>query len=111
MSIKPQSLTTTDGECIAIEAIVKYKIQNPKKYLLEVEDAVDAINDVTQGVIKDLVMTRTWKEVKEITNDDIKSLVAPEAKEWGIKISYVTITSLVKARTYKIIGNQPWTAN
>lgn len=103
MSTKNQTLTTKDGEQITIESIVKYKIFNAKKYLLEVDDAIDAINDITQGKIKQLVNTKDWNEIRELKDIELKELVSNEAKDWGIKIFYVTITSLVKTRVYKII--------
>lgn len=106
MAIKNQSLTTLDEHAITIECIVKYKIFNAKKFLLEVEDSVDAINDVTQGKIKELVNGKTWDELKQLKDTEIKDAVHNEAKDWGIKIYYVTITSLVKTRIYKIINNQ-----
>ena len=105
MAIRNQSLTTLDCEQITIESIVKYKIINAKKYLLEVEDSIDAINDVTQGKIKDLVISKTWDELRLLKDAEIKELVQNEAKEWGIKIYYITITSLVKTRVYKLINN------
>jgi regulator of protease activity HflC (stomatin/prohibitin superfamily) len=105
MAIKNQSLTTKDEHQITIETIVKYKISNAKKYLLEVEDSIDAINDITQGKIKELIINRNWEEVKSLKDIEIKDLVSKEASEWGIKIYYITITSLVKARVYKIINS------
>ena len=105
MSIKNQSLTTKDEQPITIECIVKYKIINAKKFLLEVEDSKDAINDVTQGKIKELITNKTWEEVKLLKDTEIREAVVSEAKDWGIKIYYITITSLVKTRIYKIIND------
>jgi regulator of protease activity HflC (stomatin/prohibitin superfamily) len=105
MAIKNQSLTTLDGKQITIESIVKYKIINAKKYLLEVEDSIDAINDITQGKIKELVNAKNWADIRVLKDAEIKELVGNEAREWGIKIFYITITSLVETRVYKIINN------
>lgn len=105
MGIKNQSLTTIDQKEVTIEAIVKYKITNAKRFLLEVEDAVDAINDITQGKIKELVNQSTWEELMTLKDSQIKELVQDEAKEWGIKIYYITITDLVRTRCYKLIQN------
>jgi regulator of protease activity HflC (stomatin/prohibitin superfamily) len=109
MAIKNQSLTTLDGEQITIESIVKYKIVNAKKYILEVEDSIDAINDITQGKIKQIVNSKTWEEIRRLRDEEIRELVGNEAREWGIKIYYITITSLVKTRVYKLINNNSHT--
>lgn len=105
MSIQNQTLTTLDGEQITIEAIVKYKINNAKKYLLEVEDTTDAINDITQGKIKEIVTNKTWNEVRLLQDAEIKEAVSIETIKWGIKVYYITITSLAKARVYKLIND------
>lgn len=104
--MRNQSLTTKDEQQITVEAIVKYKISNAKKFLLEVEDSVDAISDITQAKIKDLVMHKTWEEVKELQDSEIKDLVINEVKDFGVKVFYITVTSLVKTRVYKFINNQ-----
>ena len=105
MGIKNQSLTTSDQKEVTIEAIVKYKITNAKKFLLEVYDADDAINDITQSKIKELVNLSTWDELMILKDSKIKEAVSDEAKEWGIKIYYITITDLVRTRCYKLIQN------
>jgi regulator of protease activity HflC (stomatin/prohibitin superfamily) len=105
MGIKNQSLTTEDGIEITIEAIVKYKVSNPKKFLLEVYDADDAINDVAQSKIKEIVNTNTWEQIRKLKDSEIKELVQKESTEWGIKIYYITITDLVRTRCYKLINS------
>jgi len=100
-----QSLTTADDKNVTLSAIVKYKISNPKKFLLEVTDATDAISDITQGKIKQLLANKSWLEAKELKEEEIKDLAGKECTEWGIKIIYVTITSLTQARVYKLYNS------
>jgi regulator of protease activity HflC (stomatin/prohibitin superfamily) len=106
MSLDSQPLTTLDGEAIIIGCIVKYKINNAKKYLLEVNDSIDAISDITQGKVKEIINKKNWDEVRTMKDAEIKDAVLNEAREWGIKIYYITITSLVKTRVYKIINGK-----
>lgn len=105
MGIKCQSLTTLDEKEITTEAIVKYKIINAKKFLLEVYDADDAINDITQAKIKEIVSTHNWNDLRTMKDAEIKDAVQEEATKWGIKIYYITITDLVKTRIYRLINN------
>jgi modulator of FtsH protease HflK len=104
MVIKNQALTTKDEHPISVESIVKYKVINAKKYLLEVEDSIDAINDVTQGKIKELITHLNWDDLREFKDSEITDKVTKEARDWGIKIYYITITSLVKTRVFKLIN-------
>ena len=100
-----QSLTTKDDKNIIVSAIIKYKVANPQKFLLEVADAVDAISDITQGKIKQLMANLTWEQIKDIKEAEIKDLAAKECVEWGIKIMYVTIVNLSQTRVYKIYNS------
>lgn len=103
MVVNEQSLVTLDEKNIVISCIVKYKITNPKTFLLEVEDVIDAINDITKGKIKDLVIHRTWDEIRKLKNEDISVEVEKEVKNWGIKIYYITVTDLAQIRTLRLI--------
>jgi regulator of protease activity HflC (stomatin/prohibitin superfamily) len=103
LNLQSQSLTTKDGKDVVISGIVKYKVSNPKTFLLEVNDAVDAINDITQGKIKEIVIDKNWDEVRTMNDKVIKELVDQETKAWGIKIYYITITDLALIRTIRLI--------
>lgn len=103
LNLKSQSLTTKDNKDVVISGIVKYKINNPKTYLLEVNDAVDAINDITQGKIKELVVRKTWEELREMKDNEVEELVDSETKKWGIKVYYITITDLALIRSIRLI--------
>lgn len=103
LNVKPQTLTTLDGKDIVISAVVKYNVSDPRVFLVEVEDAVDAIGDITQGKIKDLVCAKTWDDIKAMKDEELKKLVKDEARRWGVKIHYVTITDLAKIRTIRLM--------
>lgn len=103
LNLRSQSLTTKDGKDVVISGIVKYKVSNPKTFLLEVNDAIDAINDITQGKIKDLVIHMDWNELRELEDTKIKDLVDGETKNWGIKIYYITITDLALMRSIRLV--------
>jgi len=105
-NVRPQTLTTKDGHNVVISAVIKYQVMDPKVFLLSVENAVDAIGDLTQGKLKELIVNRTWEECKRIKDSEIKRKVESEAKDWGIKIHLVTITDLAITRSIRLIQNQ-----
>jgi membrane protease subunit HflK len=65
LSLPAQSLVTSDNKNIVVEAMVKYKIIDTKVFLLEVYDSVDAVSDISQGIIKELIMSSTWEECRD----------------------------------------------
>ena len=56
LSLPAQSLVTSDNKNIVVEAMVKYKITDAQIFLLEVYDSVDAVSDISQGIIKELII-------------------------------------------------------
>lgn len=105
-SMPAQSLTTADGKDIVAKGIIKYRITDIKTFALEVWDAIDAISDMTQGIIFDVVKTKTWDELQ---HDELKSIISTkarrEAKRWGIEIDTVTLSDLAKIRSIRIIND------
>jgi regulator of protease activity HflC (stomatin/prohibitin superfamily) len=107
ISLPAQSLTTSDAVTIVIKCVVKYKVVSVEVFMLEVWDATDAISDMTQGIVFDVIKNLTWAECK---HDDIKNQVTiktrREAKRWGLNIESVTISDLAIIKTLRIINDQ-----
>lgn len=106
LSLPPQSLYTKDKQNIVVKGLVKYKISDVKIFLLEVYDAQDAIADMTQSIIKNIVMDKTLEECidSEIDNTLTKK-ARVEARKWGVEIQQVTLTDLAPIRSFRIIND------
>lgn len=99
-----QSLTTKDGQNIVVSGIIKYRVTDMKVFLTETEEPIDAIGDLTQGIIKNVVMCRTWEECRNPNLDhEITKKVRVEAKRWGIEVEAVTLGSLAILRSFRLI--------
>lgn len=106
MNLGSQSLTTLDGKTIVVAAVVKYKVTDAQTLLLEVYDAVDAIGDMTQAIIKECVMQRNWAELQGTEIDDqITEKSKKEAKKWGIGILRVTLTDVGIIRSIRLFNS------
>lgn len=106
ISMPAQSLTTKDGKDIVVKGVIKYKIVDIQIFALEVYDAIDAISDMTQGIIFDIVKDRTWDELQF---DNLKTKITrkaqTEAKRWGIEIETVTLSDLAKIRSIRLLND------
>jgi len=72
MSLPAQSVTTKDGKSVVVKGIVKYRVSDIQVFVLDVWDAVDAISDMTQGVIFEIVKNKTWSECQ---SPDLKNVI------------------------------------
>jgi regulator of protease activity HflC (stomatin/prohibitin superfamily) len=106
LSLPSQSLYTKDKQNIVVKGVVKYKIADVKTFLLEVYDAQDAISDMTQSIIKNIVMGKTLDECVDSEIDNTLSKKARvEAKKWGVDIQQVTLTDLAPIKSFRIIND------
>jgi len=105
-SLPAQSLTTKDGKDVVVKAVIKYRIINVETFLLEVWDAIDAISDMTQGIIFDTIKEKTWEELQ---TTELKPLITRkarnEAKRWGIEVETVTLSDLAKITSIRLIND------
>lgn len=106
MRLQHQSLSTKDEKNVVVQAVIKYQIMDVKKLLLEVYDPVDAIGDMTQAIIKDIIMTRTWLECKDPEVDNLITKKArTEAKKWGIEIMQVTLVDIAIVPSFRLMSS------
>jgi regulator of protease activity HflC (stomatin/prohibitin superfamily) len=105
-SLPAQSLTTKDGKDVVVKAVIKYKVVNVETFLLEVWDAIDAISDMTQGIIFDTIKEKTWEEL-QITDlkKEITIKARSEAKRWGIEVETVTLSDLAKLTSIRVLND------
>ena len=100
-----QSVTTKDGKHVNINAILVYKIGNIKRWLLEVDDAEEALHDMTYGIITELAETKTWAEVmKPAFMEEVTELVQEEAITWGARVEAVKLSDRVSSRSIRLLG-------
>ena len=106
LSLPPQSLYTKDKQNIVVKGVIKYRIADIQTFILEVYDAQDAISDMTQSIIKNIVMDKTLDECIDSEIDNTLSKKARvEAKKWGVEIQQVTLTDLAPIRSFRLIND------
>lgn len=106
MSLPAQSLYTKDKQNIVVKSMVKYKIKDVKVFVLEVYDATDVISDITQAMVKKLVIARTLDEcISHDLDTDLTRKVRDKAKLMGVEIEQVTLTDIAPIRSIRLIND------
>ena len=106
LSLPPQSLYTKDKQNIVVKGVIKYRISDIQTFVLEVYDAQDTISDMTQSIIKNIIMDKT---LDECVDPEIENTLAKkarvEAKKLGVEIQQVTLTDLAPIRSFRLIND------
>ncbi len=106
LSLDAQSLYTRDKQNIVVKGVIKYKISDVKIFLLEVFDAQDALADMSQSIIKNVIMAMTLDECTDSELDNILTKkVRVEARKWGVDIQQVTLTDLAPIKSFRLIND------
>lgn len=106
LSLPAQSLYTQDKQNIVVKGVIKYKISDVKIFLLEVFDAQDALADMTQSIIKNIIITTPLEQCLDLELDNLLTKkVRVEARKWGVDIQQVTLTDIAPIRSYRIIND------
>lgn len=105
LTLPAQSVTTIDGVSVVVKAHVKYAVTDVAVYGTAVTDAIDALSDVTCGIIHEAMRELTWDNARAT---DLSSRFTKdakrEAKQWGISVSRVTVTDLAQMRSIRLFN-------
>jgi regulator of protease activity HflC (stomatin/prohibitin superfamily) len=106
LSLAAQSLYTKDRQNIVVKGVIKYKISDVKVFLLEVFDAQDALADMTQSIIKNIIISLPLEQCVDPEIDVVLTKkVRVEARKWGVDIQQVTLTDIAPIRSFRIIND------
>jgi len=102
-----QSCVSEDGKPVNLSPIVVFKVGNIKRWLLEVDDAEDALLEITYGICEDHARRNSWAEIigdgfKESVYEDVRD----EGNTWGARVEEVKFADRSKSRALRL-----WTGN
>lgn len=96
-NVNSQEVMTEDNVPCSIDGVVFFKINDPERAVLEVEEYKFAITQLAQAALRDVcgkVELDTILSKREEMGRNIKEIVELETKEWGIEINDVKIKDI-----------------
>ena len=97
INIISQEVMTEDNVPCSIDGVVFFKIDDPEKAVLEVEEYRFAITQLSQAALRDVcgkVELDTILSKREEMGKNIKNIVEQETEQWGIVIIDVKIKDI-----------------
>jgi regulator of protease activity HflC (stomatin/prohibitin superfamily) len=104
------AVTTTDGYAAAISANLSYRLVSMRTNWLAVQDSDASLVNVALGVIASECAGRSWPQLCErrrALETDLTGRVNEVAVPWGLLVTRLRLTDLVRARQYRLIGDAP----
>ncbi len=97
MGIPSQKIITKDNVSIDIAAVAYYHIVDPKKSVIAIENVGDAVNQISQTTVRNVVgqfvLDQLLSKTAEI-NTQIKNVIDEHTEPWGVQVTAVEIKDI-----------------
>ena len=98
MQIPSQKIITKDNVSIDIAAVAYYRISDPEKAVIAIENVYEAINQISQTTVRNVVgrfsLDQLLAETANI-NEQIKDVIDRHTEPWGTQVTAVEIKDIV----------------
>lgn len=97
MQIASQKIITRDNVSIDIAAVAYYRVTNPEKAVIAIENVYDATNQISQTTVRNVVgqfsLDQLLAETSKI-NEQIKNVIDAHTEPWGAQVVAVEIKDI-----------------
>jgi regulator of protease activity HflC (stomatin/prohibitin superfamily) len=98
MQIPSQKIITKDNVSIDIAAVAYYHISDPEKSVMAIENVYDAINQISQTTVRNVVGRFSLDQLLAQTldvNEQIKNVIDTHTEPWGTQVTAVEIKDIL----------------
>ena len=94
LDVPTQDVISHDNVSVHVNAVVYFRVVDPEKAIIQVEDFHDATSQLAQTTLRSVLGRHELDEMlaeRERLNSDIQEILDKQTDAWGIKISNVEI--------------------
>lgn len=92
--VPPQDVISRDNVSVRVNAVVYYRVIDPEKAIIQVEDFNEATSELAQTTLRSVVGQHELDQMlaeRERLNDDVQRILDVQTDAWGIKVSNVEL--------------------
>jgi len=97
LPIESQKIITKDNVSIDVAAVAYYKVTDPIKSIVEIENVISATYQIAQTTVRNIVGQSSLDEILSETvaiNEKIKAILETSTEKWGIYVSTVEVKDI-----------------
>ncbi len=94
MDVPPQDVITKDNVSIKVNAVLYFRVMDPRKAVVEVEDYMYATSQLAQTTLRSVLGQSELDELlaeRDKINDELQTILDRHTDPWGIKVATVEI--------------------
>ena len=97
LPIQSQGIITKDNVSIDVSAVAYYRVEDPVRSVVAIENVEAAISQIAQTTLRAVVGRHTLDETLSETdtiNQNIREILDVQTEEWGIKVTVVELRDI-----------------
>ncbi len=94
MDVPPQDIITKDNVSVKVNAVLYFRVIDPAKAIVEVEDYLFATSQLAQTTLRSVLGQAEMDELlseREKLNQELQEIIDHHTDPWGIKVSLVEV--------------------
>jgi hypothetical protein len=94
MDVPPQDLITRDNVPAKVNAVVYFRVVDPNKSVIEVENHVLATSQISQTTLRSVLGQKDLDDLltdRESINEELQTIIDQQTDPWGVKVSVVEV--------------------
>jgi regulator of protease activity HflC (stomatin/prohibitin superfamily) len=94
MDVPPQDVITRDNVPARVNAVVYFRVTDPNRSVIEVENHVLATSQISQTTLRSVLGQKDLDELltnREEINEELQSIIDEQTDPWGVKVSVVEV--------------------
>ena len=94
MDVPPQDVITRDNVPARVNAVIYFRVVDPNKSVIEVENHVLATSQISQTTLRSVLGQRDLDDLltnREQINNELQTIIDDQTDPWGVKVSVVEV--------------------
>jgi regulator of protease activity HflC (stomatin/prohibitin superfamily) len=94
LDVPPQDLITRDNVPAKVNAVVYFRVLDPNKSVIEVENYVLATSQISQTTLRSVLGQKDLDDMltdRESINEELQTIIDQQTDPWGVKVSVVEV--------------------
>lgn len=97
LPVQPQKIITKDNVSVDVSVVAYYKVADPVKSIVAIENVMNAINQIAQTTVRNIVGRFQLDEIlseRDQINNEIRTVLNGHTEPWGVVVSVVEIKDI-----------------
>ena len=94
MDVPAQDVITKDNVSIKVNAVLYFRVMQPDKSIIEVENFMEATSQLSQTTLRSIMGESELDEIlseREKINERLQQVIDKQSDAWGVKVSLVEV--------------------